>query len=237
MPTSSPNFAASHSTAASQENGRAPGKYEAALLIVWLTACSTAVFWRALLASYAFDDVDQLHAVAAFRSGQVSFFDWFLLNHNEHIVPLLRLYFWAASAIGGMNAWPFQLMLLLTYVAGAVGCGWIFFSLTRSRLGAFLAGTVYAGISGTFSRIAPTNVGLLWMKDSQGWHLGSVWDVPPISPADAAVENQILDEWAKAENRRPYSCVVDGKVQDMTDPHITSCSAVSGAAVAGHETE
>ncbi len=117
-------------------------------LILWLTACSAAVFSRTFALPYAFDDLDHLHAVAALRSGQVSFSTWFFLNHNEHIVPLLRLYFLLATRISGLDAWALQTMLFVTYVAGAVGCAWMFFSVTRSRLGAFLAGTIYATAGG-----------------------------------------------------------------------------------------
>jgi hypothetical protein len=131
-----------------EENGTVVRKLEVAILILWLVACSAAVFWRTFRLPYAFDDLDHLHALTTLRSGQISFSSWFFLNHNEHIVPLLRLYFLAATRIGGLNALPLHIMVFLTYVAGAVGCAWIFFSLTKSRLGAWLAGTIYAGAGG-----------------------------------------------------------------------------------------
>jgi hypothetical protein len=133
-----------------ENHGTAAGvhKQEVVILILWLVACSAAVFWRTFRLPYAFDDLDHLHALATLRSGQISFISWFFLNHNEHIVPLLRLYFLAATRIGGLNALPLHIMVFLTYVAGAVGCAWIFFSLTQSRFGAWLAGTIYASAGG-----------------------------------------------------------------------------------------
>ncbi len=81
------------------------------------------------------------------------------------------------------------------------------------------------GVTWTFSRTAPTNVGGLWFRDAQGrYYVGSPWDVPAISEADAAVENQILDEWARVEKRRSLSCMLGGKMQDVADPNLTSCA-------------
>lgn len=123
-------------------------KAEVAILICWLVACSALMFWRSFHVSYGFDDIAHLHALAALRSGEVSTTTWLLHNHNEHIVPLLRLYFMAATRISGLSSSALHVMIFLTYVAGAIACSSIFFSLTRSRLGTVLAGTIYAGAGG-----------------------------------------------------------------------------------------
>jgi hypothetical protein len=52
--------------------------------------------------------------------------------------------------------------------------------------------------------------------------VGSPWEVPPISQADAAVENQILDEWSQKINRPPYSCMISGVMQDVLP--VKSCA-------------
>lgn len=126
------------------------GRRNILALLIWLTVCSALVFSRTFRIPYAFDDLDHLHAVTTFRTGQISFWTWFLHNHNEHIVPSLRLYFLAGTWMGGLNAFPLHIMIFLTYVAGAVACAWAYFSVTKSRSGALLASTVYA-IAGGFS--------------------------------------------------------------------------------------
>ena len=154
MFTSATNHTGSRFSAATEckpeKNALVPlvRKPEVGALIVWLVACSAVVFSRTLRLPYALDDLDHLHAVTTFRSGQISPSTFFLLNHNEHILPMLRLYFLVATRISGLDAWALHVMMFLTYVAGAIGCAWIFFSLTRSRLGAFLAGTIYASAGG-----------------------------------------------------------------------------------------
>jgi len=122
--------------------------HEVFLLVAWLLVCSACVFWKTFHLPYAFDDLDHLHAVTTLRTGQISFLTWLFHNHNEHFVPLLRLYFLVGTWLSGLKAWAIHLMVFLTYVAGAAGCAWISFSVTRSRLGAFLAGTIYAGAAG-----------------------------------------------------------------------------------------
>src|SRR6266853_6402924 len=76
----------------------------AANLFVWLFFCSLFVFWRTLSLPYALDDISQLSALAAMRAGRMSFSDWLFLPHNEHVLPLLRLLFWGATWVGGLDA-------------------------------------------------------------------------------------------------------------------------------------
>ncbi len=118
------------------------------ILICWLLACGGFVFWRSFHVSYGFDDIAHLHALAAYRSGEISLTTWLLHNHNEHFLPLVRLYFMAATKISGLSSSAMHVFLFLNYIVGAFGCAWISFSLTRSRLGAFLAGTIFAGAGG-----------------------------------------------------------------------------------------
>lgn len=118
------------------------------LLICWLLACGGLVFWRSFHVSYSFDDVAHLHALAAYRSGEISLTQFLLHNHNEHFLPLVRLYFMAATKISGLSSASMHLFLFLNYVAGAFACAWIAFSLTRSRLASFLAGTIFVGAAG-----------------------------------------------------------------------------------------
>jgi hypothetical protein len=118
------------------------------VLICWLLACGGLMFWRSFHVSYGFDDVAHLHALAALRSGEMSFATWFFYQHNEHIVPLLRLYFMAATKISGLSSAAMHVMIFLNYALGAFACAWILFSYTRSRFGAFLAGTIYVAAGG-----------------------------------------------------------------------------------------
>jgi hypothetical protein len=118
------------------------------LLICWLLACGGLMFSRSFHVAYGFDDIAHLHALSALRSGEITTTQWLLLNHNEHFVPLLRLYFMAATKISGLSSSAMHVLIFLNYIAGAFGCAWIAFSLTRSRLGAFLAGTIFAGAGG-----------------------------------------------------------------------------------------
>ncbi len=117
-------------------------------LICWLLACGGLVFWRSFHVSYSFDDVAHLHALAAYRSGEISLTQFLLHNHNEHFLPLVRLYFMAATKISGLSSASMHVFLFLNYVAGAFACAWIAFSLTRSRLASFLAGTIFVGAAG-----------------------------------------------------------------------------------------
>src|ERR1700743_601952 len=83
------------------------------LLICWLLACGGLMFWRSFHVSYGFDDIAHLHALAAFRSGEITFPTWLFLQHNEHIVPLLRLYFMAATKISGLSSAAMHVLLFL----------------------------------------------------------------------------------------------------------------------------
>ena len=121
---------------------------EIILLLGWLLICGGLMFLRSFHAAYSFDDVAHLHALAAFRAGEISLPTFLLHNHNEHFLPLVRLYFMAATRISGLSSSAMHVLLFLNYIAGAFGCAWICFSLTRSRLGAFLAGTLFAGAGG-----------------------------------------------------------------------------------------
>ncbi|HEY1730344.1 MAG TPA: hypothetical protein VGG15_01255 [Terriglobales bacterium] len=123
---------------------------EVILLMCWLLLCGGLMFWRSFRVPYGFDDIAHLHALAAYRSGEISLTTWLLHNHNEHFLPLVRLYFMAATKISGLSSSAMHVLIFLNYIAGAFACAWIFFSLTRSRLGAFLAGTIYAG-AGSFA--------------------------------------------------------------------------------------
>jgi hypothetical protein len=118
------------------------------ILICWLLACGGFVFWRSFSVSYGFDDIAHLHALSAYRSGEISLTRFLLHNHNEHFLPLVRLYFMAATKVSGLSSSSMHVFLFLNYIAGALGCAWISFSLTRSRLAAFLAGTLFAGAGG-----------------------------------------------------------------------------------------
>jgi hypothetical protein len=65
--------------------------------------------------------------------------------------------------------------------------------------------------------------GVVWtLSQTPTTSVDSRYDVPPISEADAAIQNQIFDEWAKKINRVPYTCVIDGKVQDVLP--VKSCA-------------
>jgi hypothetical protein len=121
---------------------------EIVLLVCWLLACGGLVFWRSFHVAYGFDDVAHLHALAAYRSGEISLKGFLLHNHNEHFLPLMRMYFVAATKISGLSSSSMHVFLFLNYIAGAFGCAWIAFSLTRSRMAAFLAGTLFAGAGG-----------------------------------------------------------------------------------------
>ena len=94
-------------------------------LICWLLACGGLVFWRSFHVSYSFDDVAHLHALAAYRSGEISLTHFLLHNHNEHFLPLVRLYFMAATKISGLSSASMHVFLFLNYVAGAFACAWI----------------------------------------------------------------------------------------------------------------
>ncbi len=121
---------------------------EVVLLICWLLACGGLMFWRSFHVAYGFDDIGHLHALAAFRSGELTFTTWLFHQHNEHIVPLLRLYFMAGTKLTGLSSAALHVLVFLNYIVGAFACAWICYSLTRSRLGAFLAGTIFAGAGG-----------------------------------------------------------------------------------------
>jgi hypothetical protein len=117
-------------------------------LICWLLTCGGLMFWRSFHVAYGFDDIAHLHALASLRAGEVSFTTWFFYQHNEHIVPLLRLYFMAATKISGLSSSAMHVLIFLNYIIGAFACAWMMFSLTRSRSSAFLAGTICSGAGG-----------------------------------------------------------------------------------------
>ncbi len=143
-----PPLASIPTEAQRSRTGSAVRARDVVFLICWLLACGGLVFWRSFHVSYGFDDIAHLHALAALRSGEMSFTTWFFYQHNEHIVPLLRLYFMAATKISGLSSAAMHVMIFLNYALGAFACAWILFSFTRSRLGAFLAGTIYVAAGG-----------------------------------------------------------------------------------------
>ncbi len=118
------------------------------VLFTWLLLCSLFVFWRALTLPFALDDLDQLHALAVMRSGRMPFGSWLMLPHNEHLLPLLRLLFWAATRITGLDPAAARIAILLTHVAGAMACALLTLCCSRNRLAGWLAGTIYAGAAG-----------------------------------------------------------------------------------------
>ena len=128
--------------------GAPVSRRDVVILICWLLACGGLVFARGFGTPYSYDDIAHLQALATLRSGEMSFFSWFFLNHNEHIVPLLRLYYMVGTRISGLSSAATHVLIFLNYIVGAFACAWISLSLTRSRLGAFLAGTIFAGAGG-----------------------------------------------------------------------------------------
>jgi len=98
---------------------------EIALLICWLLTCGGLVFWRSFHVAYGFDDIAHLHALAAYRSGEISFTSWLFEQHNEHVVPLLRLYFMASTRLSGLSSAAMHILIFMNYAAGAFACAWI----------------------------------------------------------------------------------------------------------------
>src|SRR5712691_7522816 len=88
-------------------------------LFAWFSFCSLFVFWEVFALSYALDDMDQLGALATMRSGQMPFYLFLIRPHNEHVLRLLRLLFWAATWVSGIDAWAARVAVLLAHVAGA----------------------------------------------------------------------------------------------------------------------
>ncbi len=129
-------------------NGSNLSARHAAGLFAWLFLCALFVFWRTLSLSYALDDINQLSALAAMRGGRMSFGQWLFLPHNEHVVPLLRLLFWGATLVGGTDATAARLAVILVHAAGATACALLTWCVTRDRITAWLAGTLYAGAAG-----------------------------------------------------------------------------------------
>jgi hypothetical protein len=110
------------------------------------------VFRKAFLLSYALDDMDQLAALAAMRSGHMPFYLFLALPHNEHLLPLVRLLFLAATWVSGIDAWAARIAVMLIHIAGAMACAILTSYVSRNRLAPWLAGTIYAGAAG-FSSI------------------------------------------------------------------------------------
>jgi hypothetical protein len=117
-------------------------------LFAWLSLCSLIVFWEVFPLSYALDDMDQLAVLATMRSGHMPFYLFLLRPHNEHLVPLLRLLFWAATWVSGIDALAARITVLLVHVAGAMACALLTSYVSRNRLAPWLAGTMYAGAAG-----------------------------------------------------------------------------------------
>jgi len=127
-----------------------PGPSRAYLLVLffWLAACSVYAYWDTLRLPYALDDLDHLHAIADMRWGKTSFLRWVFLTNNEHIMPLLRLFYLASTLVGRLDATFFRVTLALVPAAGGLACGLLVFYHGGSRLGMWAAGTVYAGLVG-----------------------------------------------------------------------------------------
>jgi len=117
-------------------------------LFAWLSCCSVFVFWRAFPLSYALDDMDLLADLATMRSGHIPFYLFLAQPHNEHLVPLVRLLFWGATWVSGIDAWAARIAVVLVHVAGAMACAILTSYVSRNRLAPWLAGTLYAGAGG-----------------------------------------------------------------------------------------
>ena len=76
---------------------------KASLFVVAVLA-AFAVFHPALDLEYWSDDLDHLQAIGILRAGKVSFLWWLFQNHNEHVVPVLRLFFLTITGRSGFNA-------------------------------------------------------------------------------------------------------------------------------------
>src|SRR5260370_4030672 len=110
------------------------------VLFAWLSLCALFVFWQTFPLSYGLDDLDQLAAVATMRSGHMPFY-WFVIRtHNEHQVPMLRLLFWAATWISGIDAWAARIAVLLVHIGGAMACAILPSYVSKNRLAPGVAG-------------------------------------------------------------------------------------------------
>ena len=133
------------------------------VLFLWLAACGVFAYWDTLRLPYALDDLDHLHAIADMRMGRTSFLRWVFLANNEHIMPVLRLFYLAATFVSRLEATFFRVILVLVQAAGGLACGLLVFYHGGSRLGMWAAGTVYAGLVGFAGSVVwlPANANFL----------------------------------------------------------------------------
>ena len=91
------------------------GSLLAAALVAGLTGALCAL-------PFITDDLDMLGALALLRAGDVSWWHYLALHHNEHRVPLLRLLYWGATLGGDFDAVPIRVSILAVH-AGCAALG------------------------------------------------------------------------------------------------------------------
>lgn len=116
-------------------------------------------YWPVLWLPHALDSLDHLHQLAEMRSGDLPFWDWLVLPHNVHTVPLVRLLFLVSTAMAGLDAWPIRLLVVAVPAVGAITCALIGHRTTSDAAAASLGGAFYALAAGFSGSVVwePTN--------------------------------------------------------------------------------
>jgi hypothetical protein len=124
------------------------------LLAAVSLACGFALYARTLTASYAYDDMDHLSAAADALSGRSPFWPFVFRPHLEHLVPMVRIAFYASARLFGTDAFPFRLLLLLAHAASAFFLGLIVRRYSQ---------TDAAGIAAALAYLIPCGFSSMWV--------------------------------------------------------------------------
>lgn len=131
----------------------------AILLYAWFVFLTLATTFGTLSLAYFSDDLDHLHRVTEFRSGEIGLTEFLLRPHNDQTLPTLRAMYWLSSLYSGSQATALRVMVVAAHAAGALACAMLIFFLTRSHMSAWFGGSVYAAAGGYIASIvwAPSN--------------------------------------------------------------------------------
>jgi hypothetical protein len=114
-----------------------------------------AVFYPALDLEYWSDDLDHLKAIAILRAGKVSFLWWLIQTHNEHVVPVLRLFFLNLTSRSGFNAQTAYALSIATWGVCAGLTGMLAYRSTGSYARGCSAALLFAAM-GTTAKMSVT---------------------------------------------------------------------------------
>jgi len=154
-------------TALTPRTGRIPYIGTALALALVVLPVGLIQLFPTFRTAYAYDDLDCLNLAADVLAGKASYWQLVLRPHNEHLLPLMRMAFYASAAWFGINATPFRLAVFGAHLLTACFLGLLALRYSRRASGAIAAGLAYVLPCGLSSM-------MLWAVTAAGMPIGLV---------------------------------------------------------------